>query len=400
MLCLPKKHKMKNTIYLDNGSSTKTDPRVVEEILPYFTELYGNPSSIYSFSEKPKEAIAKARKIIASRINSNPEEIIFTSGGSEADNLALRGTAYAAKKHNNKSHIIISKIEHPAILNTCKALEKDGFEITYLDVDNEGFIDLKELESAINENTFLVSIMLANNEIGTIQDIEAIGQICKEKDILFHTDAVQAFTKVNIDVKKMNIDLMSLASHKIHGPKGVGALYIGDGVDLTNLMTGGSQERDIRAGTENVSGIAGFGKAVELASENHVSYMTKLRDKMIVEIQQTIPNIKLNGPRGNKRLCNNINLAFSYVEGEGILLHLDEKGICVSTASACSSQSLQPSHVLLAIGLKPEAAHGCIRFTLSRFTTEDEINYTIRVLKDIIKQLRDMSPLTPHDNEE
>ena len=391
---------MKKTIYLDNGASTKTDPKVVEEMLPYFTELYGNPSSIYSFSEKPKEAIAKARKIIASRINANPEEIIFTSGGSEADNLALRGTAYAVRKNNNKNHIITSKIEHPAILNTCKALEKDGFEVTYLDVDSEGFIDLKELESAIKENTFLVSIMLANNEIGTIQDIEAIGQICKDKGVLFHTDAVQGFTKIDIDVKKMNIDLMSLASHKIHGPKGVGALYIKKGVDLVHLMTGGHQEMDIRAGTENVPGIVGFGKAVELALENHISYMAGLRDKMAADIEKSIPDIKLNGPKGNKRLCNNVNFAFKYIEGEGILLHLDEKGICVSTASACSSQSLRPSHVLLAIGLKPESAHGCIRFTLSRFTTEDEINYTIRVLKDIIKQLRDMSPLAPHDNEE
>jgi len=391
---------MKKIIYLDNGASTKTDPRVVEEMLPYFTELYGNPSSIYSFSEKPKEAIAKARKIIASRINANPEEIIFTSGGSEADNLALRGTAYAVRKNNNKNHIITSKIEHPAILNTCKALEKDGFKMTYLDVDSEGFIDLKELESAINENTFLVSIMLANNEIGTIQDIEAIGQICKDKGVLFHTDAVQGFTKIDIDVRKMNIDLMSLASHKIHGPKGVGALYIKKGIDMTNLITGGHQEKDIRAGTENVPGIVGFGKAVELALENYVSYMAGLRDKMAADIKESIPDIKLNGPKGNKRLCNNVNFAFKYIEGEGILLHLDEKGICVSTASACSSQSLRPSHVLLAIGLKPETAHGCIRFTLSRFTTEEEINYTIRVLKDIIKQLRDMSPLAPHDNEE
>ena len=242
--------------------------------------------------------------------------------------------------------------------------------------------------------------MLANNEVGTIQDAAAIGKLCKEKGVLFHTDAVQAFTKVNIDVKKMNIDLMSLASHKIHGPKGVGALYIRKDVDMTNLITGGHQERDVRAGTENVAGIVGLGKAVELASEEHISYMTKMRDKMMAEIEQTFSDIKLNGPKGDKRLCNNINFAFRYIEGEGILMHLDEKGICVSTGSACSSQSLQPSHVLLAIGLPPEVAHGCIRFTLSRFTTDEEIDYTVKVLKDIIKQLREMSPLTPHDNEE
>lgn len=389
---------MKKTIYLDNGATTKVDPKVVEEMLPYFTEFYGNPSSIYSFSEKPEEAVGKARTIIAKRINADPKEIIFTSGGSETDNLALRGAAYAAKKHKNKSHIITSNIEHPAILNTCKALENQGFRVTYLDVDNKGFIDIKKLESAITENTFLVSIMHANNEIGTIQDIQAIGELCKSKGILFHTDAAQSFTKTDIDVKKMDIDLMSLASHKIHGPKGVGALYLKKGVDIINLITGGHQERDIRAGTENVPGIAGFGKAVELATPAHIDKMKILRAKLIKGIEDNISNTKLNGPKGDSRLCNNVNFAFRYVEGEGILLHLDEKGICVSTGSACSSKSLKPSHVLIAISLPADVAHGCIRFTLSRFTTEEEIEHTIKCVREVIEELRKMSPLTPKED--
>jgi len=364
---------MKKIVYLDNGAATKTDPKAVEEMLPYFTEYYGNPSSIYSFSEKPREAIEKARKIIAKRINADPKEIIFTSGGSETDNLAIRGT------------------------NTCKALEIDSFNVTYLDVDNEGFIDIKKLESAITEKTFLVSIMHANNEIGTIQDIEAIGRLCREKGVLFHTDAVQSFTKTDIDVKKMNLDMMSLASHKIHGPKGVGALYIRKDVDIINLVTGGHQERDIRAGTENVPGIVGFGKAAELALPEHIDNMKILRDRMIKEIEDNIADTKFNGPVGDKRLCNNVNIAFRYVEGEGILLHLDAKGICVSTGSACSSQSLKPSHVLTAIGLTADTAHGCIRFTLSRFTTGEEIDYTIKCVKEVIEELRKMSPLTPKE---
>lgn len=377
-------------IYLDNGATTMVDPKVVESIKPFFTEYYGNPSSIYSFSQKPAEAIAKARKMIAEKINADSKEIIFTSGGSESDNLALRGTAYLQDK---KKHIIATKFEHPAVLNTCRELEKDGFKVTYLNVDNQGFINIKELEDSITEDTFIVSIMHANNEIGTIQDLESIGKLCRDKGILFHTDAVQSFTKTDIDVKKMNIDIMSMASHKIHGPKGVGALYARKGVKLNKMITGGHQENDVRAGTENVPGIAGFGRAVDIASMKHAEHMTRLRDKLIKSIEDDIDDIQLNGPRGSRRLCNNINVAFNYVEGEGILLRLDQKGICVSTGSACSSQSLEPSHVLTAIGLKPEIAHGSIRFTLSRFTTEEEIDYTVKCVKEVVEDLRKMSPL-------
>jgi len=387
---MPGERKM---IYLDNGATTKVDERVLDEMIPYFTEHYGNPSSIYSFSKKPRQAIEKARKIISGKLNANPDEIILTSGGSETDNLALRGAAIYAK-NNGKTHIITTVIEHHAILNTCRALEKEGFSVTYLKVDNEGFINLDELEKAIRDDTFLVSIMHANNEIGTIQDISAIGKLCRGKRVYFHTDAVQSFTKVPIDVVEMNIDMLSIASHKIHGPKGVGALYLRKGVRIANLITGGSQENNRRAGTENVPGIAGFGKAVELAKPEHIEKMIKLRDYMIKQIEDSIPDAKLNGPR-QKRLCNNINIGFRYIEGEGILMSLDMEGICVSTGSACSSKSLDPSHVLMSLGLKHEEVHGSIRFTISRFTEKEEIDFTVEKLKGIIEHLRKLSPLTP-----
>jgi cysteine desulfurase len=386
---------MNKVIYLDNGATTKTDDRVVEAMEPYFKEYYGNPSSVYSFSEASREAMEKARSIIAEAIGAEKDEIIFTSGGSESDNLALRGLG-AMQDKSRKNHIITTRIEHHAILHTCADLEKEGFEVTYLDVDREGFVDIDALKSAITDRTFLVSVIHGNNEIGTLQDLGAIGEVCAEKGVRFHTDAVQSFTKSDIDVKSMNIDMMSIASHKIHGPKGVGALYIKKGLRLKSQVTGGGQERKMRAGTENVPGFVGFGKAVEVADYSGVA---ELRDYLMERILSEIPDTFLNGPRGDKRLCNNVNIGFRFVEGEGILMHLDGDGICVSTGSACSSQSLEPSHVLMALGLKHEDAHGCIRFTLSRFTTRVELDFTVEKLKGIIGNLRAMSPLAGKESQ-
>jgi cysteine desulfurase len=379
-------------VYLDNGATTMVAKEVVDEMNIYFTERYGNASSLHSFGEEAKKALENARGIIAKRINAEPKEIIFTSGGSESDNLAIKGAALAMKAKGN--HIITSSIEHPAVLGTSNFLQKQGFEVTYLKVDKEGFIGLEELEKAITQKTILVSIMHANNEIGTIQDLEKIGAICKKHNVLFHTDAVQSFTKTDIDVKRMNIGLASFSAHKIHGPKGVGALYVRKGVKLEKIIHGGHHEFNIRAGTENVSGIAGFGKAVEIADEKHSVKMAGLRDYFISEIMKSIKDVKLNGPSGEKRLCNNVNVSFKYIEGESILFHLDIKGVEVSTGSACSSQSLEPSHVLLAIGLPHEIAHGTIRFTLSRYTTKEEVDYTVKTVKDVVENLRKISPLT------
>ena len=378
-------------VYLDHGATTPVDKEVVKAMLPYFTKDFGNASSLHQFGQKAKEALENSREIIAKKLNAEPKEIVFTGSGSESDNLAIKGIAYANKDKGN--HIITSKIEHPAILETCKALEKEGFGVTYLDVDEEGFISLEELKKSITNKTILVSIMHANNEIGTIEPIEEIGKICKEKKVYFHTDAVQSFTKVPIDVKKMNVDLISLSSHKIHGPKGVGALFIKNGTKIQKMTHGGHHENDKRAGTENIPGIVGFTKAAELANEEYTSHMTKLRDALIKELEK-IPNSQLNGPRGNKRLCNNANLSFHFIEGESALLRLDMKGIAVSTGSACSSQSLTPSHVLTAIGLKPEIAHGSLRFTLGRENTEKEIDYVLKVLPKVVEELREISPLT------
>ncbi|MFA5406348.1 MAG: cysteine desulfurase family protein [Candidatus Nanoarchaeia archaeon] len=373
---------MNKKIYFDNGATTMTDPLVVKAMTPYFTIDYGNPSSLHSFGTKAREAVELSRKVIATKINAKPQEIIFTSGGTESDNLAIKGIAGL----KGKGHIITSNIEHPAVLNTCKKLETKGFKVTYLKVDNEGLINPIEVEKAIRPDTILVTIMHANNEIGTIQPIKEIHQICLKNKIPFHTDAVQSFTKTPLSA--CNADLISLSAHKIHGPKGVGALFVREGLKLERQNDGGSHEQGFRAGTENTPSIVGFAKAVELTNNEG---LTELRDYIINELLN-IPNSILNGSK-NKRLCNNINITFKGVEGESLLLHLDAKGIAVSTGSACSSHSLKPSHVLTAIGLKPEESHGSIRITISRFTTKEEIDYLIKSLKEIVKNLREMSPL-------
>jgi len=377
-------------VYLDNSATTKADPEVIKAMLPYFSEKYGNPSSMHSFGQDAKEAIAKSRKIIADSIGADEDEIIFTSGGTESDNLALKGIATALKNKGN--HIITSSIEHPAILATCRELSNAGYTITYLKIDSKGFVNLEELRQTMTKNTILVSIMHANNEIGTIQDIDAIGKICLEKGVLFHTDAVQSYTKVPINVKEINVDLISLASHKIHGPKGVGAIYIKKKTPIKNLLHGGGHEYKRRAGTENVPGIVGFAKAVQLANETHNEQMKQLRDRLIDGLLK-IPYTQLNGSK-DKRLCNNANIAFNHIEGEAILMMLDAQGIAVSTGSACSSNTLKPSHVLMALGLKHEIAHGCIRFTLSKFTTKEEIDYTIEKVRTTVEKLRKISPIS------
>ncbi len=384
---------MKKTIYLDNAATTKTRPEVVEAMLPYFTEFYGNPSSIYSFSDEPKKAVANGREIIAKSIGAKTNELYFTGGGSESDNWALKATAEAYKSKGN--HIITSKIEHHAILHTCEWLEKHGFEITYIDVDENGFLKLDELKKAIRPTTILISVMFANNEIGTIQPIKEIGQIAKEHGILFHTDAVQAYGHVPINVDELNIDMMSASGHKINGPKGIGFLYIRTGVKIRSFIHGGAQERKRRAGTENVTGIVGFGKAAEIAAANMAErsrYESELRDYLMDRVMAEIPYARINGSREN-RLPNNANFSFQFIEGESMLIMLDDKGICGSSGSACTSGSLDPSHVLLAIGLPHEIAHGSLRLTLSEETTKEDIDYTVDNLKAIVARLRSMSPL-------
>jgi cysteine desulfurase len=383
---------MPRKIYLDNAATTKVAPEVVREMNRYFTEYYGNASSLHSAGRLAAEALATSRTTIAKAIGAKPEEIIFTSGGTESDNLAIKGIALAAREREKKTHIITSKIEHPAVLNTCEALGKLGFKITHLNVDREGFVDLEQLADAIDENTALVSVMHANNEIGTIEPIEEIGKICAEHDVPFHTDAVQSFTKVPIDVRKQRIALASLSGHKIHGPKGIGALYVKNGLVLQRQMDGGGHERGLRAGTENVPGAVGMATAVKLCKSSHVVQMTKLRDLLIDRVLSEIPDSRLNGSRG-QRLCNNANFCFMGVEGEAVGTHLDLKGICSSVASACASKSLKPSHVLLALGLKPEEAAGSLRLSLSRYTTKEEIDYVLEVLPSIISKLRAISPL-------
>ena len=384
---------MSNLIYLDNAATTATKPEVVQAMLPYFTENFGNPSSLYGFASKNKAAVTDARDVIGKSLGTAGENIYFTAGGSESDNWALKATAEAYKEKGN--HIITSKIEHHAILHTCQYLEKNGFEVTYVDVDENGVIKLDELKKAIRPTTILISVMFANNEIGTIQPIKEIGQIAKEHGILFHTDAVQAYAHVPINVDEYNIDMLSVSGHKFNGPKGIGFLYIRKGVKIRSFIHGGGQERSRRAGTENVPGIVGMAKAVELAfasMEERSKKEIALRDRLIAGIEREIPYVHLNGDRV-KRLPNNVNFSFQFVEGESLLIMLDMKGICGSTGSACASGSLDPSHVLLAIGLPHEIAHGSLRLTLSEDNTEEEIDYVVESLKEIIGKLRSMSPL-------
>ena len=379
--------------YFDNAATTRTDDEVLKEMLPYFSNSYGNPSSIYKMGRENRRAVEAAREKIAKAINAESNEIYFTAGGSESDNTAIRGIAYAYKQKGN--HIITSKIEHPAVLETCKALEKEGFEVTYIGVDEKGIINLAELKDAIKETTTLITIMFANNEIGTIEPIKEIGEIAKAHNIIFHTDAVQAVGSVEIDVKKLNIDSLSLSGHKLYAPKGIGALYVRKGVKFQKFVNGGHQERNKRAGTENVPGIVGLGKAIEIAYTNleeHNKKIKELRDYYNREVENRIPYIKINGDMEN-RLPGNSNISFRFIEGEGLLLNLDLKGICASSGSACTSGSLDPSHVLLAIGLPHEIAHGSLRVTIGKYNTKEEVDYLIDNLVEIVEKLRNMSPL-------
>lgn len=380
-------------IYLDNAATTRTAPEVVEAMLPYFSEMYGNPSSIYSIASKSKEAVTKAREQIANVLGTAAENIYFTAGGSESDNWALKATFEALKDKGN--HIITTKIEHHAILHTCEYLEKQGARVTYLNVDRDGIVDLEELKAAITPETILISVMFANNEIGTIQPIKEIGAIAKEHGILFHTDAVQAFGQVPIKVDELGIDMLSSSGHKINGPKGIGFLYIRKGVKIKSFIHGGAQERKRRAGTENVPGIVGYGLAAELADKTmkeRTAREIELRDYMIGRLLNEIPFCRLNGD-AVKRLPNNVNISFEFIEGESLLIMLDMKGICASSGSACTSGSLDPSHVLLAIGLPHEVAHGSLRLTLSAETTKEDIDTTVEAIKEIVGRLRSMSPL-------
>lgn len=384
---------MKEFVYLDNAATTKVRPEVVEAMLPYFTEIYGNASAVYDFGQKCKQAMEDARETIAASIGTKAANIYFTAGGSESDNWALKGVAEA---YGDKGkHIITTKIEHHAILHTCAYLEQQGYEVTYLDVDADGLVSPETLRQAIRPDTILISVMFANNEIGTIEPIAELGEIAHEHGILFHTDAVQAYTQVPIDVEKMHIDLLSASGHKLNGPKGIGFLYIRQGIKLKSFIHGGAQERKRRAGTENVPGIVGLGKAVEIAMETMEERTAKesaLRDYLIARIEEEIPFAKLNGHRV-KRLPNNVNFCFRFIEGESMLIMLDMAGICGSSGSACTSGSLDPSHVLLAIGLPHEIAHGSLRLTLGDENTKEQVDYVVDHLKEIVAKLRAMSPL-------
>ncbi len=379
---------MEKIRYFDHAATTATKEEVLKEMLPYFSIHYGNASSIYSIGRKSRKAVEEAREKVGKAIGATAKEIYFTACGSESDNLAIKGVAYANREKGN--HIITSKIEHPAVLNTCKTLEKQGFTVTYLNVDQDGIIILDELKEAITEKTILISIMFANNEVGTIQPIKEIGAIAKSHNIYFHTDAVQAIGNVKIDVQELNIDLLSMSAHKFYGPKGMGALYVKTGVKLERIQDGGHQEKNKRAGTENVAGIVGIGKAIELAYQNFDAYnqkLTELRDYYISQVEEKIPYIKVNGLPGNA------NISFRFIEGESLLLILDGKGICASSGSACTSGSLEPSHVLLAIGLPHEVAHGSLRTTFGEENTKEDVDFLVETLVEAVAKLRNMSPL-------
>ena len=381
-------------IYLDYAATTPVKKEVVNAMIPYFTEDFGNASGLYEVAFKPKEALEKARTQVAELINSNSEEIYFTAGGTESDNWALKGVFDANSKKGN--HIITTVFEHHAILHTCDYLKEHNAKITYLPVNKDGRIDLNELKNAITDETILISIMFANNEIGTVQDIKAIGEIAKENGIIFHTDAVQALGNVKIDVKDMNIDLLSMSSHKIYGPKGIGALYIKKATKINNFIHGGAQEKRKRAGTENIPAIVGFGLAAEIANENfdnHVKHLTNLRNYLISEIKDKIEDVRINGSM-DYRHPGNASISFEYIEGESLLLMLDFKGIAVATGSACSSNSLTPSHVLQSIGIPVEIIHGTLRFSIGDFTTKEDIDYVVKELSEIVSKLRGMSPVS------
>ena len=381
-------------VYLDNAATTPVRLEVEVAMRPYFCEKYGNPSGVYQMSSENRGMIENVREQIAKTLNASAEEIYFTSGGTESDNWAIKGIALANKSKGN--HIITSKIEHHAILSTCEYLEKHGFEVTYLDVDEYGFVSPKAVEDAIKDNTILISIMTANNEIGTVEPIKEIAEIAKKHRVIFHTDAAQAIGHMKIDLQDLGVDLLSLSAHKFHGPKGVGMLYIRNGIRIDNLIHGGGQERGKRAATENLAGIAGLAKALELATENldeNIEHAKKMRNRLIEGIRKNIPYCRLNGPEDEGRLCNNVNFSFQYVEGESILMMLDMKGVAASSGSACASGSLDPSHVLIAIGLPHEIAHGSLRLSVGDETTEEDVDYVVEVLPPIIQRLRDMSPL-------
>jgi cysteine desulfurase len=378
-------------IYLDNAATTKVDERVLKEMFPYFNEKYGNASSVHTSGQEAKNALEWARKIIAKSINAKPSEIIFTSGGTESNNLAIKGLFFWNKQnYPEKNHIITTKIEHDCVLNACEWLKSQGAEITFLDVEREGFVNPEDVKKAITEKTILVTIIHGNNEIGTIQNLEEIGEICREKNVLFHSDACQSFTKVPLDVKKQNLSLLTLNAHKIHGPKGVGALYIKEGIEITPIAHGGGHEGGLRSGTENVPGAVGFAKAVQISNQKDIQKMTLFRDRIIEGILK-IPNVTLNGPR-KRRLCNNINISFNNIEGESIGGYLERYGIYTSTGSACSSHTLKTSHVLKAIGLSPLQSNSSLRISISKYTTEEEIEYFLKILSKIVEKLRKISP--------
>ena len=382
-----------NKIYMDNAATTRISQPVLEAMMPYLTEIYGNPSSVHGFGREARKAVENARRQVAEAIGAAPSEIYFTGCGTEADNWAIRGAAYARKSKGN--HIITTEIEHHAVLHTCQQLEKEGFEVTYLPVDGDGLVTAQQLEAAMKPETILVSIMAANNEIGTILPIEELAKVCKEKKVLFHTDAVQAIGSIKFDVHGMGIDMLSLSGHKFHAPKGIGALYIRNGVRIERFIQGGAQERTQRAGTENLTSIIGLGKAIEIAAANvdeHNSKLSAMRDHLMDRILTEIPYTRLNGHR-TQRLPANVNISFRFIEGEALLLSLDMKGIAGSSGSACTSGSLDPSHVLLAIGLPHEIAHGSLRLSLSEDNTMEECDYVVDSLKEIVARLREMSPL-------